>query len=137
MAAGTMVDFCAPPVVIPPDPFAGGRSTNGKVWVEHLAKESELHSWTMYAVTITTLWPDNPCPREVLHHANDDFSHSHTTLTQKQRFVPYFLASSQPASDWEDSFLGRNHLPQAAEDLLGQIALLSKPPTNAREFLIT
>jgi len=31
--------YLAPAVVNPPDAFAGGRSTNGKVWVEHLADE--------------------------------------------------------------------------------------------------
>lgn len=60
-------------------------------------------------------------------------------------------------SDWGDSFgkqprervkalvhkllsvllVDGNHLPQAAQDLLGQMALLSQPPTNARNFLIT
>lgn len=30
----------APPVVVPPDALAGGRSTNGKTWVEHLAEDS-------------------------------------------------------------------------------------------------
>lgn len=30
-----------------------------------------------------------------------------------------------------------NHLPEAAQDLLNQMTLLSKPPTNARNFLIT
>ena len=30
-----------------------------------------------------------------------------------------------------------DHLPQAAQDLLGQMTLLSQPPTNARNFLIT
>ena len=30
----------APPVVVPPDAEAGGRSTNGKVWVEHFADDA-------------------------------------------------------------------------------------------------
>ena len=30
-----------------------------------------------------------------------------------------------------------DHLPEAAHDLLGQMALLSRPPTNARNFLVT
>lgn len=30
-----------------------------------------------------------------------------------------------------------NHLPEAAQDMLAQIALLASPPTNARNFLIT
>jgi len=30
-----------------------------------------------------------------------------------------------------------NHLPRAAQDTLGQIALLASPPTNARNFLVT
>lgn len=40
-------------------------------------------------------------------------------------------------NDWGDSFVDGNHLPEAAQDMLGQIALLASPPTNARNFLIT
>lgn len=28
------------PVVVPPDAEAGGRSTNGKVWIEHIAEDA-------------------------------------------------------------------------------------------------
>ncbi|KAG2125118.1 hypothetical protein DEU56DRAFT_903812 [Suillus clintonianus] len=41
-------------------------------------------------------------------------------------------------NDWGDSFVDGNHLPQAAQNILRQITLLSSPPTsNARNFLIT
>lgn len=35
------------------------------------------------------------------------------------------------------SLVDGDHLPEAAQDLLGQMTLLSQPPTNARNFLIT
>ncbi|KAI5990304.1 hypothetical protein F5J12DRAFT_863153 [Pisolithus orientalis] len=125
----------APPVVIPPDPFAGGRSTNGKVWVEHLAEEAGAtlldYAWSS-AVTNITLWPDNPFPRDFIMQTTVFLNQSHHLDPETTLFTVFF-----GINDWEDSFVDGNHLPQAAEDLLGQIALLSEPPTNARDFLIT
>ncbi|PSR77862.1 hypothetical protein PHLCEN_2v7683 [Hermanssonia centrifuga] len=39
-----------PPIVIPPDPGAGGRSTNGKVWVENIADDfgARLMDYAVY-----------------------------------------------------------------------------------------
>ena len=46
--------YLAPAVVVPPDTFAGGRSTNGKVWVEHLADKVGARLMD-YAVSSTSV----------------------------------------------------------------------------------
>ena len=46
----------APPVVVPPDAEAGGRSTNGKVWVEHLADDAGA-TLMDYAVSSLRVYP--------------------------------------------------------------------------------
>ncbi|KAF8425372.1 hypothetical protein L210DRAFT_3567550 [Boletus edulis BED1] len=59
----------APAVIIPPSPFAGGRSTNGKLWVENIADAVGAtlmdYAWSS-AVTNISLWPSNPRPRDFI-----------------------------------------------------------------------
>ncbi|KAL4072314.1 carbohydrate esterase family 16 protein [Scleroderma citrinum] len=125
----------APAVVDPPNPFAGGRSTNGKLWVEHLADSvgAQLmdYAWSS-AVTNITLWPDNPLPRDFSMQTTLFLEQSHQLDPETTLYTVFF-----GINDWEDSFIDGDHLPQAAEDLLDQITLLSQPPTNARNFLVT
>lgn len=92
----------APPVVIPPDPFAGGRSTNGKVWVEHLAEEAGAtlldYAWSS-AVTNITLWPDNPFPRDFIMQTTIFLNQSHHLDPETTLYTVFF-----GINDWEDSF---------------------------------
>lgn len=127
--------YLAPAVVNPPDAFAGGRSTNGKVWVEHLADDVGArlmdYAWSS-AVTNISLWPDNPFPRDFIMQTTLFLDQSHYLDPETTLYTIFF-----GINDWEDSFIDGNNLPQAAADLLGQVTLLSQPPTNARNFLVT
>ncbi|KAG8219129.1 carbohydrate esterase family 16 protein [Butyriboletus roseoflavus] len=125
----------APPVVIPPNPFAGDRSTNGKVWVEHIADNIDAtfmdYAWSS-AVTNISLWPSNPYPRDFVMQATTFLKQSNQLNPETTLYTVFF-----GINDWGDSFVDGNHLPQAAQDLLHQMTLLSQPPTNARNFLVT
>ncbi|KAF8427625.1 carbohydrate esterase family 16 protein [Boletus edulis BED1] len=125
----------APAVLIPPSPFAGGRSTNGKLWVEHIADAVGAtlmdYAWSS-AVTNISLWPSNPRPRDFIMQTTM-FLKQENQLDPDTTLYTIFFG----INDWVDSFVDGDHLPEAAHDLLGQMTLLSQPPTNARNFLIT
>ncbi|KAH0831406.1 carbohydrate esterase family 16 protein [Lanmaoa asiatica] len=145
----------SPAVVIPPNPFAGDRSTNGKLWVEYIADSINAtlmdYAWSS-AVTNITLWPSNPHPRDFIMQATTFLDQSNQLDPDTTLYTIFF-----GINDWVDSFGKRardrvgmlihkraskylvdgNHLPQAAQGLLGQMTLLSQPPTNARNFLVT
>ncbi|KIJ64846.1 carbohydrate esterase family 16 protein [Hydnomerulius pinastri MD-312] len=139
----------SPAVVIPPSPFAGGRSTNGKLWVENIADGigAKLmdYAWSS-AVTNITLWPDNPYPRDFIMQTTLFLNQSNNLDPETTLYTVFFGIKSAPcisliddslAYDWLPGLVDGDHLPEAAESLLGQMALLSQPPTNARNFLVT
>ncbi|EIM80618.1 uncharacterized protein STEHIDRAFT_162400 [Stereum hirsutum FP-91666 SS1] len=127
-----------PPVLIPPSAFAGGRSTDGPVWIEYIADDigakfmdyaaSTLHR----AVVNISLWPDNPLPRDFLQQMSIFLGQNNNLDSHSTLYTIFF-----GINDWLDSFIDGDHLPEAAQDLLDQIAILSNPPTNGRNFLIT
>ncbi|KAG9307917.1 carbohydrate esterase family 16 protein [Chiua virens] len=124
----------APAVLVPPNPFAGGRSTNGKIWVEHIADSvgAELmdYAWSS-AVTNISLWPSNPYPRDFIMQTTTFLEQSNKLDPDTTLYTIFFgIKSVSFSSDG-------NHLLQAAQDLLAQMKLLSQPPTNARNFLVT
>jgi len=125
----------APAVIIPPNAQAGGRSTNGHVWVEDIACDIGAkimdYAWSS-AVTNISLWPSNPYPRDFIMQTTT-FLNQCNNLDPRTTLYAVFFG----INDWGDSFGDGNHLPQAAQDLLGQINLLASPPTNARNFLVT
>ncbi|KAH0831402.1 carbohydrate esterase family 16 protein [Lanmaoa asiatica] len=125
----------APAVMTPPNTEAGGRSTNGPVWVEDVASDIGAHlmdyAWSS-AVTNTTLWPSNPYPRDFIMQTTMFLNQSNNLDPETTLYTIFF-----GINDWEDSFVDGDHLPQAAQDLLGQISLLSNSPTNAKNFLVT
>ncbi|KAL7284835.1 hypothetical protein ACG7TL_002148 [Trametes sanguinea] len=101
----------APPVVVPPDAEAGGRSTDGKVWVEDIADDigATLKDYATFLNQSNDLDPD-------------------TTL-----YAIFF-----GINDYEDSKTdGTANLQAAAQVILNQTSILASPPTNARNFLIT
>lgn len=124
-----------PAVITPPDILAGGRSTNGPVWVEDIASDIGArvmdYAWSS-AVTNISLWPSNPYPRDFIMQTTTFLSQSNNLDPETTLYAIFF-----GINDWGDSFVDGNHLPEAAQDMLGQIALLASPPTNARNFLIT
>lgn len=124
-----------PAVMIPPSVLAGGRSTNGPVWVEGIANDigAEVmdYAWSS-AVTNISLWPSNPYPRDFIMQTTTFINQSNDLDPETTLYAIFF-----GINDWGDSFVDGNHLPEAARDMLGQIPLLASPPTNARNFLIT
>ncbi|KAG9310077.1 carbohydrate esterase family 16 protein [Chiua virens] len=125
----------APAVIHPPSGFAGGRSTNGPLWVEDIASDigATLMDYALSsAVTNITLWPSNPYPRDFIMQTTTFLNQSNDLDPETTLYALFF-----GINDWEDSFVDGDNLPQAAQDLLGQISRLSSPPTNARNFLVT
>ncbi|KAH7921926.1 carbohydrate esterase family 16 protein [Leucogyrophana mollusca] len=124
-----------PPVIIPPNAQAGGRSTNGKVWVENIADDIGAHLMD-YAISSSvvniTLWPSNPRPVDMIQQVALFLNQSNNLDPDTTLYTVFF-----GINDWEDSFIDGDHLPEAAQDLLGQMKLLASPPTNARNFLVT
>ncbi|KAF8548676.1 hypothetical protein OG21DRAFT_1470985 [Imleria badia] len=125
----------APAVVNPPNPFAGGRSTNGKLWVENIADRINAtlmdYAWSS-AVTNIRLWPSNPYPRDFIMQTTMFLNQTHHLNPDTTLYTIFF-----GINDWGDSFVDGDHLPEAAKDLLNQMTLLSNPPTSARNFLVT
>ncbi|TFY66853.1 hypothetical protein EVG20_g4236 [Dentipellis fragilis] len=124
-----------PPVLIPPGIEAGGRSTDGPVWIEYIA--DDLHAKFMdYAVASAvvniSLWPDNPRPVDFLQQMAIFLGQNNKLDSDSTLYTLFF-----GINDWEDTKVDGNHLPQAAQDLLNQIAILASEPTNGRSFLIT
>ncbi|KAG0702259.1 hypothetical protein DFH29DRAFT_999497 [Suillus ampliporus] len=85
-----------PAVLIPPNALAGGRSTNGPVWVEAIAGDIGAkvmdYAWSS-AVTNISLWPSNLYPRDFVMQSVNDLD-PETTL-----YTVFF-----GINDWEDSF---------------------------------
>ncbi|KAH7921927.1 carbohydrate esterase family 16 protein [Leucogyrophana mollusca] len=124
-----------PPVLIPPDTFAGGRSTNGKIWVENIADDfgARLMDYAVSSAVVNiTLWPNNPRPVDFIQQVSLFLNQSNNLDPDTTLYTVFF-----GINDWEDSLTGPDNLPEAAQDLLGQMKLLASPPTNARNFLVT
>ncbi|KAG6810941.1 hypothetical protein H0H92_009682 [Tricholoma furcatifolium] len=65
----------APPIIIPPSVLAGGRSTNGLTWVEHVANDigATLKDYAQSGACINlTLWPSNPTPVDFIGQVDGD-----------------------------------------------------------------
>lgn len=124
-----------PAVLIPPSVLAGGRSTNGPVWIERLANKSEavLMSYAQWGACIDlSIWPSNP--RKV-----DFIGQMSTFLNQAQELDPETTLYSLffGINDFGDSKVDGDHLDDAAEALLDQIDILSSPPINGHHFMIS
>ncbi|KNZ74744.1 hypothetical protein J132_06285 [Termitomyces sp. J132] len=114
-----------PPIVYPPSTLAGGRSTNGLLWVEQVANDigATLKDYAQSAACIDlSLWPSNP--RQV------DFIHQVQTFLGQNNTL-------DPNTTLYSIFFGINdYLASLTQALLGQIELLASPPTNARNFMV-
>ncbi|EIW79505.1 carbohydrate esterase family 16 protein [Coniophora puteana RWD-64-598 SS2] len=125
----------APAVIIPPNAQAGGRSTNGLVWNENIANDigATLKDYAISsAVTNITLWPNNPKPVDFIQQVDLFLSQNNTLDSESTLYTVFF-----GINDWEDSLTLGDYLPQAAQDLLGQMKILASAPTNAKNFLVT
>lgn len=123
-----------PPIVVPPDPEAGGRSSNGYMWVEDFAFD---HGITVMnyaisgAVTNTSLWPSKSNVSDFIQQSTLFLSQNHDLDPEKTLYVVFF-----GINDFEAAQVDGDHMPEAAQTVLNIIDELTAPPTNARSFLV-
>ncbi|KAH9846716.1 hypothetical protein C2E23DRAFT_872225 [Lenzites betulinus] len=126
----------APPVVVPPEALAGGRSTDGKVWVENIADDigATLKDYAQSgACTDLSLWPSAIKQADFVGQVKTFMNQSNNLDPASTLYTVFF-----GINDYEDSKTdGTANLQAAAHVILDQIAILASPPTNARSFLIT
>ncbi|KAI8996637.1 hypothetical protein BD414DRAFT_409262 [Trametes punicea] len=126
----------APPVVVPPDAEAGGRSTDGRVWVEDIADDigATLKDYAQSgACTDLSLWPSNVKKVDFIGQMNTFLNQSNHLDPETTLYAIFF-----GINDYEDSKTdGTANLQAAAQVILSQIRTLASPPTNARSFLVT
>ncbi|KAH9934521.1 uncharacterized protein BXZ73DRAFT_100711 [Epithele typhae] len=125
----------APPVVIPPDALAGGRSTNGKVWVEHLSDDigATLMDYAQSgACTDLRLWPSNYKKVDFLGQMSTFLGQNNSLAPGTTLYAVFFGINDfgDSRNDCEES------LQAAAQVILEQIRILASPPTNGRSFLV-
>nr|VWO98163.1 Uncharacterized protein [Ganoderma boninense] len=108
----------APPVVTPPDAGAGGRSTDGKVWVENLADD-------IGATLMDYACRDYAFVRTFLGQSN--------TLDPNSTLYVIFFGINDFGDSRSD---GEANLQAAAQVILSQIRILASAPTNARNILL-
>ncbi|TBU25767.1 hypothetical protein BD311DRAFT_763818 [Dichomitus squalens] len=125
----------SPAVVVPPDAEAGGRSTNGKVWVEHLADDygATLMDYAQSgACTDLSLWPSAIKKVDFLGQMVTFLNQSNTLNPESTLYAVFF-----GINDFGDSKTdGEANLQAAAQVILSQLRILASPPTNARSFLL-
>ncbi|KIY65178.1 carbohydrate esterase family 16 protein [Cylindrobasidium torrendii FP15055 ss-10] len=124
-----------PAVINPPDPFAGGRSANGPVWVEHVAGSvgATLMDYAQSAAcTDLALWPSNPKPVDFVGQANTFLGQGHSLDPATTLYSIFFGINDWIASQTD----GSDRLQNASRVVLDKIDLLSGAPTNGRSFLV-
>ncbi|KIY44711.1 carbohydrate esterase family 16 protein [Fistulina hepatica ATCC 64428] len=125
----------APAVIIPPDDEAGGRATNGLLWVEHLAAYMNNATLMDYAVSGAcidlALWPSNPLPYDFLQQMSLFLNQSNDLDPETTLYTIFF-----GINDYEASLIDGPHMVAAAHVLVEQIQILASPPTNGRSFLV-
>ncbi|KAI9068171.1 carbohydrate esterase family 16 protein [Trametes sanguinea] len=126
----------APPVVVPPDAEAGGRSTDGKVWIEDIADDigAALKDYAQSgACTDLSLWPSAIKKVDFLGQMQTFLNQSNDLDPDTTLYAIFF-----GINDYEDSKTdGTANLQAAAQVILNQTSILAGPPTNARNFLVT
>ncbi|KAI0318727.1 carbohydrate esterase family 16 protein [Amylostereum chailletii] len=124
-----------PAVLIPPSPRAGGRVTNGPVWVEGVASDAgaTLMDYAISgAVVNVSLWASAAGQHDFVEEMATFLGQSNVLDPDTTLYTVFF-----GINDFSDSHTDGNHLPEAAAEILEQIQILSSPPTNGRSFLVT
>lgn len=124
-----------PPILIPPSPLAGGRSTNGLTWIEDVANDvkATIMDYAQSGACIDlSLWPSNPRKVDFLGQMNTFLGQDHDLNPDTTLYSIFF-----GINDYLASLQDGNHMPQAAQTLLDQIQILASPPTNARNFMVS
>jgi len=123
-----------PAVVIPPNPEAGGRSTNGLTWVENVANDmgAELMDYAQSAACIDlSLWPSNPKKVDFLGQMRTFLNQSNQLDPETTLYSIFF-----GINDYLASRVDGDHMEEAAQILLQQVSILASPPTNGRYFMV-
>ncbi|KAI0703906.1 hypothetical protein C8T65DRAFT_654606 [Cerioporus squamosus] len=124
------------PVITPPDAEAGGRSTDGKVWVEDIADDigATIMDYAQSgACTDLSLWPSAIKQVDFIGQMATFLNQSNNLDPETTLYAVFF-----GINDFEDSKTdGEANLQAAAQVILTQIRRLADAPTNARSFLVT
>jgi len=84
----------APAAIIPPNPSAGGRSTNGKLWIENIADDYGIPVLKDYAiagaVTDISLWPSNPVSVDFIGEVKTFLNQSNQLDPQTTLYTVFF-----------------------------------------------
>ncbi|KAG8743861.1 hypothetical protein FRC10_011329 [Ceratobasidium sp. 414] len=126
----------APAVITPPSPKAGGRTTNGPVWIEYIANDTSARFMDYAvggAVTNKTLWPSKANASDFIGQVNMFLNQSNKLNPATTLYTVYFGINDVSASHKD----GAQFLPAAAQVVIDQIKRLAAPPTLARLFLVT
>ncbi|KAI0767759.1 hypothetical protein C8Q74DRAFT_1282217 [Fomes fomentarius] len=125
-----------PPVVTPPDAEAGGRSTDGKVWVEVLADDigaTVMDYAQSGACTDLKLWPSAIKQVDFIGQMATFLNQSNDLDPESTLYAIFF-----GINDYENSKTdGESNLQVAAQVILSQIRILADSPTSARSFLVS
>ncbi|KAI0767761.1 hypothetical protein C8Q74DRAFT_1318276 [Fomes fomentarius] len=125
-----------PPVVVPPDAEAGGRSTDGRVWIEELADDvgATLMDYAQSgACTDLSLWPSAIKKVDFVGQMATFLNQSNELDPESTLYMIFF-----GINDFGDSKIdGEANLQAAAQVILSQIRILASSPINARSFLLT
>jgi phospholipase/lecithinase/hemolysin len=124
-----------PAVLSPPNPKAGGRTTNGPVWAEGLTADTgaTLKDYAVGgAVTDAKLWPSKGTASDFVTQAQLFLSQNNNLNPATTLYSVFFGINDVSASKTD----GVANLPVAAQTIIDQITLLTKSPTNARHFLV-
>ncbi|XP_006458930.1 hypothetical protein AGABI2DRAFT_115896 [Agaricus bisporus var. bisporus H97] len=123
-----------PPILVFPNPLAGGRSTNGLTWVENVANDlnATIKDYAQAGACIDLkLWPSNPRKIDFLGQMKT-FLGQNNALDPNTTLYSIFFG----INDYLASLIDGDHLTEAAQVLLDQIKILASPPTNARKFMV-
>ncbi|TFK82714.1 carbohydrate esterase family 16 protein [Polyporus arcularius HHB13444] len=124
------------PVITPPDAEAGGRSTDGKVWVEDIADDigATIMDYAQSgACTDLSLWPSAIKQVDFIGQMTTFLNQSNDLDPETTLYAVFF-----GINDFENSKTdGDANLQAAAQVILAQIRRLADTPTNARSFLVT
>ncbi|KAF8153404.1 hypothetical protein B0H34DRAFT_723399 [Crassisporium funariophilum] len=118
----------------PPDSPEGGRSTNGLLWVEHVANDmgATLMDYAQSGACIDlALWPSNPTKVDFLGQVKTFLNQSNTLDPETTLYSVFF-----GINDYMASLRDGDHMQAAANTLIDQISILASPPTNARNFMV-
>ncbi|KZV77468.1 carbohydrate esterase family 16 protein [Peniophora sp. CONT] len=121
---------------------AGGRITNGYVWIEHLANMTGRRGALLMdyaisgAVVNASLWPDTASgtgtDASFVGEEATFRNQTHNNLHPDTTLYSIFFG----INDYSVSQTQGNELPAAAVDLLGLVDVLMAPPYNARQIMV-